>query len=161
MSVEIKITDDLINFCCKKHDTPELLELDFWRRLMNCRRKRIVNVGGYYSVDEAVLAENDHEEIVAFIVNRGHSSGDDEIFLSHCHKDGAVWTIVRAAIKYSYCHDGGYYDGMKNGFTVFVRPGNDNHEFMNLWESDKRLLRQGIDKVLTSEDFGLPSSIYY
>ncbi|MBQ3330305.1 MAG: hypothetical protein IJG87_03905 [Ruminococcus sp.] len=161
MSVEIKITDELIGFCCKKHDTQELLELNFWRRLMNCLCKEIVNVGGYYTVSEVVLAENTYNEIVAFIVEHGYSGGEDEIYLSHRHNDGETWTIVRATIKYSYCHDGGAYDGMKNGFTVFVRPGNDNHKFMNLWDDDEKLIRKGIEKVLTCEDFGLLSGIYF
>ena len=162
-NIDFKIADEAIDFEAKELGVPELLELDFWRKLMSHKYDRSIDLGGLYELTETVIVSDDHREIAAFVIDKEYTNGEAEIILVHRETDGSnSWALLRTRIRFNYVDDPySAYHGMKKGFKMRVFGGYDSTTFANLDAPTTELLKKAVRKVLTSEDFGLPGSIYY
>ena len=162
-NIDFKVADEAVDFEAKKLGVPELLELDFWRKLMSHKYDRSIDLGGLYELTETVIVSDDHREIAAFVIDKEYTNGEAEIILVNREPDGSnSWALLRTGIRFNYVNDPySAYDGMKKGFKMRVFSGYDSDKFANLDAPDRELLKKAVKKVLTSKDFGLPGSIYY
>lgn len=162
-NIDFKVADETIDFAAKKLGVPELLELNFWRYLMNSKYDKSIDLGRLYELTETVIVSDGRYEIAAFVIDKEHTNSEAEIILVHRKTDGSdSWALLRTRIRFNYINDPySAYDGMKKGFKMRVFGGYDSTKFANLDAPTTELLRKAVKKVLTSEDFGLPGSIHY
>lgn len=161
-NIDFKVADEAIDFEAKKLGVPELGELGFWRKLMNHKYDKSIDLGRLYELTETVIVSDARHEIAAFVIDKEHTNGEAEIILVHRKTDGSnSWALLRTRIRFNYVHDPySAYDGMKKGFKMRVFSGYDSNKFANLDAPTTEMLKKAVDEVLTSPRFGL-KSIYF